>query len=123
MAKVLIVEDNILISHHLKSLLVSAGFEAHIIMHGEKVDGFVRDNKPDLVLMDVMLAGAMDGIEATEQLRTHSNIPVIFISALTNYESKQKLIGIPNLYFFRKPFDEVAVVKMANSLVKGSPGN
>jgi DNA-binding response OmpR family regulator len=115
---ILIVEDNVIIAHHLKLLMTSVGFETFSLASGEEVDQFVKNNKPDVIFMDIMLAGEMSGIDATKQLRTHSEVPVIFMSALTDNESKVNLELISNIYSIQKPFDEVEIIKLTNSLTK-----
>ena len=67
---------------------------------------------PDLVIMDIMLAGEMDGIEAADIIRTRWDIPVVFLSAYSN----QKLLDRANLVYpfgyLLKPFqnDELKVL-------------
>jgi len=80
--RVLIVEDELLVAWHLESLLRDQSHEVcALVPDGEGAIEQADDLDADLVLMDIRLAGRMDGIEAARQIRATRGTPVIFITA------------------------------------------
>jgi CheY-like chemotaxis protein len=86
---VLIVEDDEIIVRVLLTILREGGFTVHTpVNSGEQVIEQVAAEKPDVVLMDIDLPGAMSGIEAAAQLFNIFSIPVIFV---TGHDEKKVL--------------------------------
>lgn len=80
--KILIVEDEGIIAEYLRRILNNNGYQVHPpVAYGEKVLETALQFQPDLVLMDVMLSGSMNGIEAAAAVRAHMDIPIIYLSA------------------------------------------
>jgi CheY-like chemotaxis protein len=78
---ILIVEDNIIIAFALERMLTRLGYTVlEPVDSGEEAVAVFSARQPDLVLMDVGLAGAMDGILAAEQIRTLAPAPVIYLT-------------------------------------------
>ena len=103
--RVLIVEDELLVAWHLESL----AREQHLDVCGLVPDGDgaieqAIDLDVDLVMMDIRLAGRMDGIEAARRIRQDRNTPIIFITAysdpITLERVKQR---VPNAPVLAKP--------------------
>lgn len=106
-ARILIVEDEGIEALALQQTLISLGYPTpEIVFSGEEAVQAVEEIVPDLVLMDIMLRGEMDGIEAAEQIRTRHDIPVVYITAYADDEtlSRAKVTG-PYGYII-KPFRE-----------------
>jgi DNA-binding response OmpR family regulator len=81
-ARVLIVEDELLVAWHLESLAREQNFEVSgLVPDGEGAVEQAIDLGVDLVLMDVRLAGRVDGIEAARRIREQRNIPIVFVTA------------------------------------------
>jgi CheY-like chemotaxis protein len=80
--KILIVEDEILIAEDLRLILQRMGHEV-VGIASSGAEAIRKANKlhPDLVLMDVRLQGAMDGIETARQIRSTADIPIIYVTA------------------------------------------
>ena len=80
--RVLIVEDELLVAWHLESLVREQNLEVcSLVPDGEGAVEQAIDLDVDLILMDVRLAGRMDGIEAARQIRAQRNTPIIFVTA------------------------------------------
>ena len=80
--RVLIAEDELLVAWHLESLIRDQKLEVcGLVPDGQGAIEQAGDLGADLVLMDVRLAGRMDGIEAARRIRESSGTPVIFITA------------------------------------------
>ncbi len=106
-ATILIVEDEILFAKNLQNTLISQGYQAPFICDNGK-DAIVKAEEinPTLVLMDIMLKGKMDGIDAAEYLYFRLNIPVIFITAFADEKTlNRSRIAEPYGYLL-KPISE-----------------
>ena len=85
--KILVVEDDWHVAEEMKGKLAKLGYAVSgIVSNGEEVVENVKENTPELVLMDIVLKGEMDGIEAAEQIRNLFNIPVVFVTAYADKE-------------------------------------
>ena len=83
--KILIVEDENIIARDICVRLEHFGYAvAATVATGEESIVQARALRPDLVLMDIVLCGPMDGIEAARVIREEMNIPVIFITAFAD---------------------------------------
>ena len=80
--KALVVEDETLVAWHLETLLYELGMEVcEIVSSGREAIVRVIKDRPDVVFMDVNLAGELDGVEATRQILEKSDVPIIFVTA------------------------------------------
>jgi PAS domain S-box-containing protein len=104
--KILIVEDEPITALDLKRTLTNVGFEVVSIEDkGKNAIEKAEELKPDLVLMDIVLKGEIDGIEAAEKINNQLNIPVVYLTAYSNDKlfERAKLTGPYG--FLVKPFD------------------
>ncbi|MDD5391531.1 MAG: response regulator [Thiothrix sp.] len=88
---ILIVEDEPKLAEVLGEYLQQAGFLSHWIDHGLKVIPWIRENTPDLLILDLMLPGR-DGIDIFRELRTFSTLPVIMATA--KVDEIDRLLGL-----------------------------
>jgi CheY-like chemotaxis protein len=100
--RVLIVEDELLVAWQLESLSREQNFEVcGLVPDGDGAIEQAIDLEADLVLMDIRLAGRMDGIEAARRIREQRDTPIIFITAhgdpATRARIEQVLPGVPVL--------------------------
>ena len=106
-AKVLIVEDDAIIAMDLESRMKQLGYGVTAIVgYGEQAIEKAKEKTPDVVLMDIILKGEIDGIETAEEIRNQFGIPVIFI---TGYADKERLERAKLTYpfgFIIKPFND-----------------
>ncbi|MGK7371107.1 MAG: response regulator [Candidatus Halalkalibacterium sp. M3_1C_030] len=126
---VLIVEDDMLLSLVEERLIEKMGHKV-VAKVGTGSDAIDKAKKlsPDIILMDIVLKGDIDGIEAMEEIRKHSNVPVVYLSGNSdrfNYERAKKTgftdylvkpITSNDLY---KPFEK-AFAKKENSSSESS---
>ena len=81
--KIMIVEDESIIAEDIRMSLINNGYVvSSVVSMGEKAIEMVKEDKPDLILMDIMLAGKMDGIQTAGMIQTIFNIPVKFQTEL-----------------------------------------
>ena len=78
--RVLVVDDDSSLAEMLTIVLDSEGFEARVCPTGEKAMGAVREFRPDVVLLDLMLPGK-DGIDVCREIRAESGVPIIMLTA------------------------------------------
>ena len=71
---------------------------------GEAAIQSVKCNQPDIVLMDIRLAGKMDGIEAASAIKSESDIPIIFITGYDDQSVRLRAIQVQPLDYLCKPF-------------------
>jgi two-component system, response regulator PdtaR len=104
---ILIVEDEGLIALQLTELLEKAGYRIEDpVFSGEAaLQTLERSQKPDLILMDIGLAGQLDGIETARQILQRSSIPLIFITAYTSERMLERMREVAPCGVVIKPFD------------------
>ncbi len=106
-AGILIVEDSFIVAYHLQKTLESEGYHVYGILDaGEKALQFLEHTKPDLVLMDIMLNGEIDGIQTAGVIKTRFNLPVIYITALTDKDTIQRAKITEPYGYLTKPFED-----------------
>ncbi len=115
--KILIVEDEIIVAMGVEQKLLDLGYKVvDIVDTGEDAVKSSRQLKPDLILMDIVLKGKMDGIEAAQQIHDDLDIPIIYLTAYSDDDVlKRARITEPYGYMI-KPFrkNEVkAYIEMA----------
>lgn len=87
-ASVLIVEDEALIASYIQEVLEESGFTvAGVASSGAEAMSLASANPPDLALVDVKLAGPMDGIEVAKLMRSRFNVMSIFLSGICDPET------------------------------------
>ena len=80
--RILIVEDESVVAMDLEQRLVERGYEViGVVSTGDEAVRRVQEQQPDLVLMDIMLAGVMDGVQTAHEIRRGSQVPIIYLTA------------------------------------------
>lgn len=109
---VLVVDDNPTNLNLLFELLDEAGFEVLVSQNGESALKRAKNAHPDIILLDVLMPG-MDGFETCELLKATGatkDIPVIFMTALSDTDSKVKGFGLGAVDYVTKPFQPEEVL-------------
>lgn len=89
--RLLIVEDELILAMDLKERLVGLGYAVvGTVSTGVEAVAVAQLHQPDLILMDIRLSGDMDGIAAAWEIRRSHDIPVIFMSAYADEETRQR---------------------------------
>ena len=116
--KAIIVEDNLILSllyeNYLKEMVFKTVGE---ISSGEKAVELVQKYVPDIVIMDIMLEGEIDGIQAAEKIRKFSKAPIVFITGNLDRDHLEKAKKIENTKFLRKPISEDKLKKAVDYLL------
>ncbi len=104
---ILIVEDEGIIAKDLKHTLGKLGYSVSAIaFSGEEAVKKAGEILPDLVLMDIVLRGAIDGVKAAEQIRARFNIPVVYLTAYADEDTLQRAKITAPFGYLLKPFRE-----------------
>lgn len=105
--KILVVEDEELIGQDIKILLEDMGYEVpYLVPSGEEAISRAGETHADLVLMDIMLEGEIDGIEAAHKINNDYGIPVIYLTAYRNEEILERAKLTEPYAYIVKPFEE-----------------
>lgn len=105
--RVLIVEDEQIVALDLKQRLENMGYEVvgNVAM-GEKSFEVAANNKPDLLLMDIKLAGTIDGIQTAELMRKFYNLPVVYLTAFADTATLERAKTTQPFGYIIKPFTD-----------------
>ncbi|HEX9136677.1 MAG TPA: PAS domain S-box protein, partial [Nitrospirota bacterium] len=104
---IFVVEDEVIIADDIKSYLQKFGYKVPAIAaSGEEALKRVRDIRPDLVLMDIVLRGEMDGIETAEQIRSEFDVPVVYLTAFADDQTLERAKITEPFGYIIKPFEE-----------------
>lgn len=104
--KIIIVEDEHLIAIDIKRILMKIGYDVIAMTdNGEEAVQLAGNKKPQLLLMDINLSGNMDGVEAAEIIYRNYNIPIVFLTALSDSTTLNKAKVSEPFGYIIKPFD------------------
>jgi len=105
--RIIIVEDEALVAEDLKEMLLGLGYEVSgTAKTGEKAIALAAEHRPDLVLMDINLSGAMDGITAGGEIRSRWSIPIIYVTAFATQAIIDRAKKTTPSGYILKPFNE-----------------
>jgi len=105
--RILIVEDERIIAEDIKNTLHNIGYEVcGIVSKGEDAVEKASIEKPDLILMDIMLSGYMNGVEAAHTIYKNQQIPVVFLSAFADVQIVEAVKESEPFGYIIKPFTD-----------------
>jgi len=108
--RILIVEDEALVAEDLKIQIEDIGYiNSGIVASGEDALAFLKTSLPDLILMDIMLSGKLDGIDVAKIIKEKYQIPVIYLTAYSDQENLDRALKTEPYGYILKPFDEQAL--------------
>lgn len=104
---ILIVEDELLIAKNLSQKLEKLGYKiADIVSSGPEAIQRAGELKPDLILMDIVIKGEIDGIATAAIIHQQLNIPIIYTTAYADDETLQRAENTGSYGYLLKPFKE-----------------
>jgi two-component system cell cycle sensor histidine kinase/response regulator CckA len=104
--QIMIVENELIVAKNIENHLRKMGYELiSIVDSGEKAIARAAEAKLDLVLMDIKLAGEIDGIEAARQIHDRFQIPVVYLTAYADDETLQRAKVTAPYGYIIKPFE------------------
>jgi len=106
-ARIMIVEDERIVAEDIKEGLENMGYAVtSVAKSGEMAIKMVEKDRPDLVLMDIVLKGKMDGIETAKLFRSRFDIPVVYLSAYSDDKILERAKLTEPFGYVIKPFRE-----------------
>jgi PAS domain S-box-containing protein len=106
-SSILVVEDEAIVARLIEKKLMGAGYSVPaVVQSGEDAISVAAATRPDLVLMDIRLRGAVDGIEAAQQIRDQHNIPVVYLTAFADEATFDRAKRTRPFGYLIKPFGE-----------------
>jgi CheY-like chemotaxis protein len=106
-ASILVVEDEAIVAMDIANTLRNLGHEVtDTVPSGEQALASVKENRPNVILMDIILKGEMDGIQTAEQIRAQYSIPVIFLTAYADEKTLERAKITAPCGYLTKPFEE-----------------
>jgi DNA-binding response OmpR family regulator len=120
--RILIVDDDPVIVRLLQINFRLEGYDVDTASHGEEALERVRAQRPDVVILDVMMPG-LDGWEVCRQLKANPavrHIPVIFLSARAQDEDRQRGYALGVDEYVTKPFDPGHLVEIVRAALAKS---
>ena len=120
MTLIMVVEDDQDLAEMLGIVLNGAGYEVDLVSRGDEAMDVFRAQKPDLVLMDVMLPG-IDGVEIVRQIRGESMVPIVMLTA--RGETPDKVAGLEAGAddYMVKPFEESELLARLKVRLRRAP--
>ena len=105
--KILVVEDEVIVAEDIGFRLKKLGYiVTATVASGEEAIEKVAENRPDLVLMDIVLKGDMDGVTAAEKIRNRVDIPTVFLTAYADDKTLQRAKLTNPFGYIIKPFQQ-----------------
>ena len=104
---ILIVEDERIVARDIQNQLTRLGYSVvGVTRLGEEAVRLATELRPDLILMDIRLEGAMDGVTAAEEIRGRLQLPVVYLTAYADEETLKRARVTEPFGYILKPFDE-----------------
>jgi two-component system, response regulator PdtaR len=117
--RILIVEDDYLVALQFENALTEAGFDVvDIASTAEEAIQFVPDHNPELVLMDIRLAGPLDGIHAATEILGRFGIRTIFVSAFSDPTTRARGEQAKPIAWLAKPVPDQKLVTTVSAALR-----
>jgi len=106
-AQILVVEDESIVANDIRRRLTNLGYAVvDMAASAQEAIEKAEERHPDLVLMDIVLKGPMDGVEAAEYIRAHFDIPIVYLTAYADDRTLQRAKITEPFGYILKPFEE-----------------
>lgn len=115
--RILVIEDDVVIQTQLRNLLTGSGYEAETIDDFPVAMEQVKSFQPHLILLDIKLPGS-DGFSVCSQIRTFSNVPIIFVTSCNTDMDELNSIMLGGDAFITKPYNTAILLAKIASLLK-----
>lgn len=120
--RILVVEDNDRNRRLLRILLRSRGYEVIEAVTGEEAMKYLRDHKPDLILMDIQLPN-VDGLELTKNIKSNpetADIPIVAVTAYAMKGDRERILEAGCDGYISKPIDTRRLALLVAEILKNS---
>jgi diguanylate cyclase (GGDEF)-like protein len=104
--RILIVEDDVIIAKDLENVLERWGYDVTgVATSSEHALSQAEADEPDLVLMDIRLRGATDGVQTADALRARMDVPIVFLTANTDAQTRERALDTNAAGYIAKPYN------------------
>ena len=120
MINILVAEDDIKLNKLVRTVLIQNGYDADMALDGQSALEMFKEKHYDLIMSDIMMP-TMDGYVFAENVRKlNSNIPIMFMTAVDDFDAKKKgfLLGIDD--YMVKPIDTNEMILRVGALLRRS---
>jgi two-component system KDP operon response regulator KdpE len=117
-ARILIVDDEPKMVRLLREALTATGFEVLSASNGENAVAMTALEQPDLVVLDIMLSGGMDGYEVCRRLREFSDVPVLMLTAKVRDTDRLRGFDCGTDDYITKPFNTKELIARVRAVLK-----
>jgi len=120
--RILLCEDQDAIRHMIETLVGSSGHEVVGVALGAQAVELALADTFDVLLLDLMLPGSLDGFGVCERIRagkTTHDLPIFVISALDDAESRERALTAGATMFYAKPFRPLGLLEDINAIGRG----
>ena len=105
--KIIVVEDEVMIAMDIQQKLIDMGYDVPVTVdNGKDAVKYAGTIKPDMMLMDIVIKGEMDGIETADQINKIYKIPSLFLTAYDNSSIIERIRKVNPLGYLLKPFED-----------------
>lgn len=116
-----VVEDESIIAKDIQEILIDMGYRVPAVLSsGEEAVERSGEISPDLVLMDILLKGEKDGIEAAGEIRERFGIPVVFLTSFADEATLHRAKSVQPLGYVLKPFEKRALQAVIEIALAGA---
>lgn len=114
----IIVEDEIVSALYLKSILEKENFKVlNIVSDGRDAIKKIEEQKPDVIIMDILLSGKINGIKVAKAVRKFTDSPIIFITGYSSSDIIMEIGYIKNSSYLEKPLDANKIVSLIYEII------
>lgn len=121
MKKILIIEDETIISFSYRLQLERMGFEVTgTARSSAEAEELLREQRPDLIIMDIYLKGDKNGLELAQEIHATDPIPVIFLTASTKPEVVEAIRTLAGCQYLAKPINSDSLEDMLQRFARST---
>ncbi len=118
--KILIVDDEPRVINLVREILIATGYDVRAACSGESAIEIAAIEQPDLILLDIILPGALDGYQVAKRLREFSNVPIIMLTAKVREVDMLHGFEVGADDYINKPFSSKELLARVQAVLKRS---
>ena len=119
-ARILLVDDEPRLIHLVREVLGATGYEVLTAISGEHAIEMAAIEQPDLILLDIVLTGPIDGYNVAQRIREFSNVPIIMLTARVRESDKLHGFNVGADDYITKPFSSKELLARIQAVLKRS---
>lgn len=120
--RILVIDDEPRLVQLVKTNLVASGYEVEAVGDGRQALELLETSSFDLVILDIMLAGPMDGFEVCTRLREFSSVPVIMLTSRVRQEDRLRGFDVGADDYLTKPFSVEELLRRVKAVLRRVSG-